>query len=171
MKTNEQKPMKAETKPDKNKIRLWSALGIVSTLVILGAILFLAKSQNMANAVAITIYKSPSCNCCNKWVDHLHDAGFSVTTKNTSDMDYIKLISGVKPVLQSCHTALVGGYVVEGHVPAADIKRLLQERPPVSGLTVPGMPLGSPGMEGPYKDSYDVLTFDQNGRTQVYASY
>ena len=75
------------------------------------------------------------------------------------------------PKLQSCHTALVEGYVIEGHVPASDIKRLIRERPAVSGLTVPGMPIGSPGMEGPHKDPYEVLTFDQNGQTKVYARH
>lgn len=171
MKTDEQNPIKAESKPGKNKFKLQVAAGIVSTLAILGTILFLAKSPNMANAVAITVYKSPTCNCCNRWVDHLRDAGFIVTVKNSGAMDSIKLSAGVMPMLQSCHTALVEGYIVEGHVPANDIKRLLRERPAVSGLAVPGMPMGSPGMEGPYRDPFDVLTFDRNGRTQVYASY
>ena len=125
----------------------------------------------MADAIEITVYKSTTCKCCDKWVDHLRDAGFTVTSQNSSDMNIIKSSTGVKPKLQSCHTALVEGYVIEGHVPASDIRRLIQERPAVSGLTVPGMPIGSPGMEGPYKDPYDVLTFDQKGQTKVYARH
>ena len=171
MNTNEQKPVKVESKAGNTRVKLWSVVGIASTLVILGAILFLAKSPSMGNAVAITVYKSPTCNCCNSWVNHLRDAGFVVTAKNRVDMDSIKSTAGVVPALQSCHTALVEGYVIEGHVPATDIRRLLRERPAVTGLTVPGMPMGSPGMEGPYRDPYDVLMFDREGRTQVYASY
>ena len=171
MSTSEQKPVTVNSKINVTKVKLRSTVGIVSILAILGAILFLAKPPNTANAIAITVYKSPDCNCCNRWVDHLRDAGFMVIANNSVDMASIKLSAGVMPMLQSCHTALVEGYVVEGHVPANDIRRLLQERPAVSGLTVPGMPMGSPGMEGPYQESYDVLTFDRNGRTQVYASY
>jgi hypothetical protein len=171
MNTNEQQPMRLKSIIKMTKVKLWSTVVIVSSLVIGGGALFLAKSVPKADAVEITVYKSPACNCCNKWVDHLRDAGFLVTAKNSSDMDSIKLSAGVKPMLRSCHTALVEGYVVEGHVPASDIKRLLQERPAVSGLTVPGMPMGSPGMEGNYTDPYEVLTFDQNGRTEVFARY
>ena len=171
MKICGQKPITGKSQINMSKIYLWSMITIVSALVISGGILFLMKPVRMADAVEITVYKSPACECCNKWADHLRDAGFTVTAKNSSDMNSIKSATGVQPTLQSCHTALVEGYVVEGHVPASDIKRLLQERPAVSGLTVPGMPMGSPGMEGLYKDPYDVLTFDRNGETKVYARH
>ncbi len=140
-------------------------------VLLIGGLVFIVKPVQMADAVEITVYKSPTCKCCDKWVDHLRDAGFTVTAQNTSNMSSIKLSSGVKPKLQSCHTALVEDYVIEGHVPASDIKRLLLEQPAVSGLTVPGMPIGSPGMEGPYKEPYEVLTFDQKGQTKVYARH
>ena len=123
-------------------------------------------------ATEITVYKSPTCGCCNKWVDHLRANGFNVRAHDVADITVAKKTNGVPLTLGSCHTAKVGGYVIEGHVPASDIKRLLKERPPVRGLAVPGMPIGSPGMEqGAHKDRYDVLTFDAQGKTAVYASH
>ncbi|BAU47593.1 metal-binding protein [Sulfurifustis variabilis] len=123
------------------------------------------------SAGEVTVYKSPTCGCCKEWVKHLEANGFEVTTRDVGDVTPQKAKHGVRPELASCHTALVDGYVVEGHVPAADLKRLLRERPAVKGLSVPGMPMGSPGMEGPYKERYDVLTFDDAGRTTVYARH
>lgn len=102
---------------------------------------------------------------------HLRDNGFEVKTEDVPDMAPVKAQFGVHPEHQGCHTATVDGYVIEGHVPATDIVRLLEERPEVKGLTVPGMPRGSPGMEGPVSDPYDVLTFDDSGQEAVYASY
>lgn len=102
---------------------------------------------------------------------HLLENGFEVQTEDVRDMAPVKARFGVRPQLQGCHTALVDGYVIEGHVPAADIVRLLEERPDVEGLTVPGMPKGSPGMEGPVSEPYDVLAFDEAGRTEVFNSY
>lgn len=122
-------------------------------------------------APVVTVYKSPTCGCCSKWVDHLKSAGFQVKAIDREDMDEIKALNGVTDALASCHTALVGGYVVEGHVPAADIQRLLKEKPKVAGLAAPGMPMGSPGMEGSHKDAYDVVTFDKAGRTRVWAKH
>ena len=123
-------------------------------------------------ATEITVYKSPTCGCCKEWVKHLQANGFSVKAHDVSDLMSYKTANGVPATLGSCHTAKVGGYVIEGHVPANDIKRLLKERPAVSGLSVPGMPNGSPGMEqGGHKDRYDVLTFDKQGKTGVYARY
>ncbi len=124
-----------------------------------------------ADATEITVYKSPTCGCCNKWIDHLEDNGFRVIKKDLRDTSPIRAAHGVTPRLASCHTALVDGYVVEGHVPATDIRRLLAERPAVKGLTVPGMPMGSPGMEGHRKDPYNVLTFDSEGKTTVFSRY
>jgi len=119
----------------------------------------------------ITVYKSPTCGCCTKWVDHLKENGLAVESVDVGDLNRIKAMVGVTPELASCHTAIVDGFVIEGHVPAADIKRLLTERPEVKGLTVPGMPHGSPGMETGRQDSYRVLTFDADGNTQVFARY
>lgn len=124
----------------------------------------------LAGAPEITVYKSPTCGCCNSWVDHLREHGFAVVERDTSDMAPIKAAHGTGGALESCHTGLVDGYVVEGHVPADLIARLITEKPEgVAGLAVPGMPMGSPGMEGPYKDAYDVLAFRKDGGTSVYA--
>jgi len=123
-------------------------------------------------AAEVTVYMSPTCGCCKEWVKHLQTNGFSVTAHNVDDIMVAKKTNGVPAALGSCHTAKVDGYVIEGHVPASDIKRLLKERPPVLGLAVPGMPVGSPGMEqGGRKDRYDVLTFDKQGKTSVYARH
>jgi hypothetical protein len=122
-------------------------------------------------AEEITVYKSPTCGCCTKWVNHLEKSGFEVNAINRNDMPSIKHKFGIEQKNQSCHTALVGGYVIEGHVPAADIKRLLTEKPDIHGLTAPGMPMGSPGMEGPHKDAYDVLAIDRQGKTTVFSSH
>lgn len=119
----------------------------------------------------ITVYKSPTCGCCTKWVDHLKEKGFEVESVDVRDLNRIKVMAEVNPELASCHTAVVDGYVIEGHVPADDIKRLLMERPEVKGLTVPGMPHGSPGMETGRQDPYQVLTFDADGNTGVFARY
>ncbi len=119
----------------------------------------------------ITVYKSPTCECCTKWVDHLQENGLEVKSVDVRDLNRVKAMAGVSPELASCHTAMVDGYVIEGHVPADDIKRLLTERPEVRGLTVPGMPHGSPGMETGRQDSYQVLTFDADGNTRVFARY
>lgn len=120
---------------------------------------------------AVTVYKSPTCGCCTKWVDHLKAHGYTVTAKDVDNVDPLKAELGVPSQLASCHTALVGGYVIEGHVPAQDIDRLLREKPKVVGIAVPGMPLGSPGMEAARKDAYEVLTFDANGATKVFAKH
>ncbi|GMQ87891.1 MAG: DUF411 domain-containing protein [Gammaproteobacteria bacterium] len=130
-----------------------------------------SDSGKQAALESIIVYKSPTCGCCSKWVRHLQDNGFEVDAINRNDMGSVKSQAGVPRRLASCHTASIGGYVIEGHVPAADIKRLLQERPAVAGLTVPGMPMGSPGMEGPRQDKYKVLTFDKAGNSTVFSRY
>ena len=119
--------------------------------------------------IAMVVYKDPNCGCCTKWVGLMRSAGFEVSTRDTSDMASIKRRYQVPAALGSCHTALVGGYVVEGHVPADLITRLLKEKPKLLGLAVPGMPMGSPGMEGSTKDAFDVVTFDAAGTTTVFA--
>ncbi|MFL5482161.1 MAG: DUF411 domain-containing protein [Gemmatimonadaceae bacterium] len=119
----------------------------------------------------ITVYKDPSCGCCKNWIEHLIKHGYRVDAKDTPDMAQIKATLGVPPDLRSCHTAVVEGYLIEGHVPAADIDRLLAAKPAVKGLAVPGMPMGSPGMEGAMKQHYQVIAFDRNGKNRVFASY
>ena len=119
----------------------------------------------------ITVYKDPNCGCCRNWIEHLIKHGYRVDAKDSPDMAQIKTTLGVPGDLQSCHTAVVGGYLIEGHVPAADIDRLLATKPNVKGLAVPGMPMGSPGMEGSMKQHYQVIAFDRTGKTRVFASY
>jgi hypothetical protein len=124
---------------------------------------------------SIEVWKSPTCGCCGKWVDHLEANGFAVTANNTASatLDRIKRQAGVEEKLASCHTAKVDGYVIEGHVPASDIKRLLDDRPDAVGLTVPNMPIGSPGMEQPdgATEPYDVLLIKKDGSVEVFASH
>ena len=119
----------------------------------------------------ITVYKDPGCGCCKSWIAHLIKHGYRVDAKDTPEMTGIKRSLGVPDGLTACHTAIVNGYLIEGHVPAADIARLLEEKPKVAGLAVPGMPMGSPGMEGPRTQHYQVLSFDKAGKTKVFASY
>ncbi|MBI1906947.1 MAG: DUF411 domain-containing protein [Rhodocyclales bacterium] len=120
----------------------------------------------------VVMYKDPNCGCCAKWAEHLRDNGFKVRVVPSDDMGRIKSEAGVPRELTSCHTAKVGRYIVEGHVPAADVERLLAEQPEVVGLAAPGMPMGSPGMDGPYPaDRFDVISYDAAGETQVFASH
>jgi len=131
-----------------------------------------AVSPALLRAAAGTpmmVYKDPNCGCCHNWVEIMRTSGFDVSVKDTTDMPAIKTRYKLGRNLASCHTALVGGYVVEGHVPADVIRKLLAEKPKVLGLAVPGMPVGSPGMEGGTKQPYEVLTFDAVGRTSVFA--
>lgn len=119
---------------------------------------------------SIVVYKTASCGCCNGWVEHLEAAGFTVDARNVTDLMSVKRDAGVPVSNSSCHTALVDGYVVEGHVPADMVKRMLAERPQVAGIAVPGMPVGSPGMEGRGAKPYQVLTFDRDGNNKVFAT-
>jgi len=130
-----------------------------------------SPSNTPANKPTITVYKDPSCGCCKKWIEHLVKNGYRVEAKDTPNMTEIKRTLGVPGALTACHTAVVNGYLIEGHVPAADIDRLLEQKPRIAGLAVPGMPAGSPGMEGMGTQRYQVLTFDKNGKTRVYASH
>jgi hypothetical protein len=119
----------------------------------------------------ITVYKDPSCGCCKNWIEHLIKHGYRVDAKDTPNMTEIKRTLGVPAAMTSCHTAIVNGYLVEGHVPAADIDQLLSKKPRIAGLAVPGMPMGSPGMEGQRSQAYKVLAFDKTGKTTVFASH
>ena len=144
-------------------------------LAILAALLLaVPAAPALAESSAIKVYKSPTCGCCTKWIDHLEANGFEVSAVDVADVGPVKQQHGVPAELASCHTALVDGYVVEGHVPASDLVRLLREKPDVKGLAVPDMPLGSPGMEAsdPSRhERYEVLSFDAEGRTKVFESH
>jgi hypothetical protein len=148
---------------------------------IANVVLFLAVGTILAGAVrvgtqsqresrpSVTVYKSSTCGCCSNWVEHMKANGFNVTATDVPDIEVPKRTHGVPKTLESCHTAIVGGYVVEGHVPADVVQRLLREKPAIVGVAVPGMPVGSPGMEmSGYKDNYAVMTFDKSGKTSVY---
>jgi hypothetical protein len=126
-----------------------------------------------APGTAITVYKSASCGCCTKWVDHLRASGFTPTVHDDENVDAIKDEMGVPKDLRSCHTAMLGRYLVEGHVPAADLRRLLAERPAVLGLAVPGMPKSAPGMAVPGEtpEPYQVVAFAAGGKTSVFAKH
>ena len=122
--------------------------------------------------VTVEVFKTSTCGCCALWVKHLEDNGFTTRVTDLDDLSAIKKKHGVPSRAASCHTAVVDGYALEGHVPAAEVQRLLKERPAVAGLAVPGMPLGSPGMDfGSTKQPYDVLSFDKAGQLKVFASY
>ena len=144
-------------------------LMVVTIGVLVGYITLAAQQQQPT----IDVYKSATCGCCSKWVEHLKGNGFTVRTTNRENLAEFKASKGVPRRVQSCHTAVVNGYVIEGHVPASDVQRLLKERPAIVGLAVPGMPIGSPGMEvaGRKVQPFDVLAFDKDGQTRVFASH
>jgi hypothetical protein len=132
-----------------------------------------ATAPGEIRPTTLIVYKTPTCGCCGKWIEHLQAAGFRVEATNLPDLTEVKAMNGVPAHLGSCHTALVDGYVIEGHVPASDIRTLLERRPEVAGLAVPGMPLGSPGMEhrDPRRhEAYDVLSFGAGG-VQIFSSH
>jgi hypothetical protein len=130
-------------------------------------------AQKQSASPTIEVYKSPTCGCCSAWVTRLRDSGYSVRTTDTEQLDELKTRHRVPKQAQSCHTALVAGYVVEGHVPIADVQRLLKERPAIAGIAVPGMPVGSPGMEvqGMKAQPFDVIAFNRDGSTRVFSSH
>jgi len=125
----------------------------------------------MAAAPVIEVFKSESCGCCGAWVEHLKANGSTTRVVNVENPSDYRERGGIPDKLGSCHTGMVQGYAIEGHVPASDIKRLLAQKPKAKGLAVPAMPLGSPGMEGPRKDPYDVLLVQTNGSTKVFKHY
>jgi hypothetical protein len=134
-----------------------------------------ARAQQKAAALpSMVVYKSPTCGCCTIWVEHVRAAGFQVEVHNVDEekMQSVSSGGGVPNDLDSCHTAKVGGYTIEGHVPAADIQRLLKEKPAVAGIAVPGMPIGSPGMEmGGRKDPFSTIAFTKDGKKTVFAKH
>jgi len=131
------------------------------------------RSPVASKLPVVLVHKSPTCGCCAKWIDHLRESGFTVEVDETSDMGAVKERVGIPAAKGSCHTAEVGGYFVEGHVPAGDIHRLLAEKPDARGITAPGMPIGSPGMEVPGQGTprYDVELVRKDGSTEVFAEH
>ena len=145
---------------------------IVFGVFLVGGFYFLSCGETAEKMPEVIVYKSPTCGCCGKWVEHMQKNGFTVTVHDVQDVTPYKNRNGIAEDLASCHTAIVGNYVVEGHVPAAEVRKMIVEKPAIRGISVPGMPIGSPGMEqGEHKDNYDVIAFDMNGKRSVFASY
>ncbi|MEI9814870.1 MAG: DUF411 domain-containing protein [Acidobacteriota bacterium] len=142
-----------------------------ATTAVLALSIMAVSSPSQPPADRVTVYKDRSCSCCKNWIAHLQANGFKVDVREVDATKPYQQQYHVPSNLTSCHTAVVNGYTVEGHVPAREIKKLLSEKPKVRGLTVPGMPIGSPGMEGGKRQSFAVLTFTDAGQTSVYANY
>lgn len=147
---------------------------LLRALTILAFALFLNPVPAWAEGTAVEVWRNQSCSCCGKWAQHMQTAGYTVTINEAASgvLARIKKQAGIAPDLASCHTAKVAGYVIEGHVPAADVERLLAEKPEAVGLAVPGMPIGSPGMEaGGETEPYEVLLVKKDGSTEVFARH
>lgn len=161
------------------------AFGLAATSLVLASctatkdsgMMAASSPEEVASAEAalvseITVFRSPTCGCCGQWIEHAKAAGFQVKDEITEDMSAIKQQYGVPQSLTSCHTTVVGDYVIEGHIPAEDVQRLLSEKPDVAGIAVPGMLIGSPGMEsGDYTEPYTVFSFTESGETAVFAEH
>jgi hypothetical protein len=148
-----------------NRRQLVRGAGIVAFAAVAGPVF-------ASSYPPVVAYRNPGCGCCEKWVAHLNEFGFQVTMLDDPDLDRRRAEAGVPSELAGCHTAFLGDYIVEGHVPAEDIIRLLAESPVVRGIAVPGMPIGSPGMEsGDRVDAYDVLAFKADGSWSVFAKH
>lgn len=141
-------------------------------LIAVAAPLTFVACAGTAAAATVLVTKAASCTCCHGWVEHMRHAGFTMQVREVEDVTATAAKLGVPPALRSCHTSQVGGYVIEGHVPAADVKRLLALHPKAAGLAVPGMVMGSPGMEvGGRSEVYRVLLFDKTGKTRTFATH
>jgi hypothetical protein len=139
----------------------------MSALLVVPAV----RAQQVTELPLVKVWKTPTCGCCGKWVQHMEAAGFRVEVTSVNDVAPIRKANGVPESLGSCHTAVVDGYVVEGHVPASDVLRLLKEKPGILGLTAPGMPAGSPGMDVPGSPPYDVLALGKDRTAAIYATH
>lgn len=148
---------------------LYASVTVVVVLVL--ASLLVIRSRSGTGTPKITVVKNPSCVCCSKWIEYLETGGFDVDVELTDDPAGVKRKLGVPLIVASCHSATIDGYVVEGHVPVSAIERLLDSRPTLSGIAVPGMPIGSPGMIGPKPQRYQVMSFYADGRTDVFLEY
>ncbi len=149
----------------------------MKVLKLVGFLMFAGLSaslpaEEVSKPVEMTIYRSPTCGCCENWLEHVKQSGINIKDVVSDDMQAIKEKYGVPDKLASCHTAIVDSYVIEGHVPASDIQKLLQTKPKVVGIAAPGMPMGSPGMEmGGQKQDYKVMSFDKDGKFEVFAEH
>ncbi len=142
------------------------------SLAVISAIVVFVLSQNVNAEPEMTVYKSPTCGCCGKWITHMEENGFKIKAVDLLEMNIVKEKYGINRKLASCHTAVIDGYFVEGHVPAVDVQRLLSEKPDVLGISVPGMPVGSPGMEmGERVDHYSVIAIGKDGVAEVFSQY
>jgi hypothetical protein len=147
----------------------WAGVAVVASVTSAFAP---SGAVSVVAADSVIVFKDPNCGCCQQWVEHLRKHSLEVAVRDTSDVSGAKRTGRVPERLHSCHTAFVGGYVVEGHVPAADIRRMLKEKPKIAGIAVGGMPVGSPGMEmGSRKDPYEVVAFTRDGATSVFARH
>ncbi len=162
--------MSRQELPPGRTLRRSSALA-VGLLVIAAAAAAVLWQPRTSQAQEVTVHMSPYCGCCGDWVKHLQRDGFSVETRMVEDVSVARSTYGVPAGLASCHTAVVGGYVIEGHVPASDIRRLLAERPQALGLSAPGMPAGAPGMEGAGAEPYQTLLFRADGGVDVFGRW
>lgn len=144
---------------------LWSALATASGLIG-GKVSFSA-----APASKMVVRKDPGCMCCDKWAAHLRKDGFTVDVSEDAELEAYKNKLGIPASLRSCHTGVVEGFVVEGHVPVADVQRMLREKPAIAGIAVGGMPMGSPGMEGPVTQPYNTVAFTKDGKTSIFAKH
>ena len=140
-------------------------------VAIISLVVVAISSRSQSSGPLVTVFKTPTCGCCGKWVEHLKANGFTVKVQEVNDTSAYERQYRVPRSMVSCHTAVLNGYTIEGHVPAAEIKRLLSELPKAVGLAVPGMPVGSPGMESAHSDAYSVFVFDESGHSSIYAPY
>ena len=155
----------------RNAAKLGIVAGVLSLVAAGGAGAW--QAQSTSAAVTGVVYKNPTCGCCVKWIDQMRAAGFALTATDSTEVGVIKDQHGVPPRLRSCHTSVIGGYIFEGHVPVDLVQKVLRDKPAgVTGIAVPGMPLGSPGMEVPSgaKDPYQVIAFDKAGSETIYAT-
>jgi hypothetical protein len=143
----------------------------IAAIAVFAAATATIVAQTKPSPTPLVVYKTATCGCCAKWVEHMEANGFNARVVNVDDTSGERAKAGVPARLGSCHTAIAGGYAIEGHVPAADVKRVLREKPAIAGLAAPGMPAGSPGMDVPNSPPFDVIAFDKNGNTRVYATH
>jgi hypothetical protein len=147
---------------------IWMRFSMVGALALAPTTSLVDAGGRTAPLPAVVLYKSPLCGCCSKWADHMRAAGFRVTIRDVQSLTAIESRYGVPKGATSCHTALAGGYVIVGHVPADLVQRLLTERPAIAGISAPGMPQSAPGMDSPGNTPYEVIAFDREGHTRVY---
>jgi hypothetical protein len=154
-------------------MRTWYRFSFLTAAAAFGAVVVIQPGFAQQKAATVMVFKTATCGCCSKWVDHMRAAGFALKVQDVEDIAAVKERLGVAPEISSCHTSQVDGYVLEGHVPASAVQRLLKERPKVTGLAVPGMPMGSPGMEVPsgQKDAYAVIAFGGGQPSRVYEKH